>query len=221
MGLNCGCPAAAALPSVVIPECAESMGQIQKLIFQRIFSSGSTKNGVADPLVLSSWTPLLAAADGTKAVVSPYISAPTSEAGAARKYGGGNATLNGIEVIVGREPGTFSATLLMNKQSVIIELKRMMCENIGVFLVDDNGSIGCLVDSVTAPTKYMPIPIHAFFVGDKKFGGLEEPDANMLEFGLAPNWSDNFVKVQPTDFNALTDLVYIAPTPTPTPTPTP
>lgn len=212
MSLNCGCPAASALPSVAIPECAESMGQIQKVIFQRIFSpTPGTKNGIANPLVLASWTPLLAAADSTKVVPSPYINGPGSEPGAPRTYGGGNATLGGVEVIIGREPSTFTALMLMTKQSVIAELKKIMCENVGVYLVDENGRIGCLADNVNNPTKYMPIPISKLFVGDKKFGGLEEPDSNAIEFAMHPNWSDNFIIIQPTDFNPLTDLVYVAP----------
>lgn len=211
MGLNCGCPAAAALPSIVIPECAESMGQIQKIIFQRKFSAAGTLNSLvlatADPKLKASWTPLLTAADGTKVVVSPYIMGPTNEPGAARTFGGGNATLGGIELIIGREPSSFSAMLYSLDQTTIGKLKQLMCENLAVYLVDENGRIGALADNVTTPTKYYPIPIAKFFVGDKKFGGLEEPDSNVLEFSFFPNWSDKLKLLTPTDFNPLTDLV--------------
>lgn len=221
MGLNCGCPAAVALPNVEIPACAESLGQIQKIIFQRVYSSAGVKNSIASPLIKASWTPLLVAADSTKIVVSPYIQGPTSEPGAPRTYGGGNATLGGIEIIIGREPGSFSAMILQTSQSVISELKKMMCENVGIYLVDENGRIGCLADVPAAPTAYMPIPIASLFVGDKKFGNLEEPDSNTIEFKFFPNYSDNFKILTPSDFNPLTELVFVAPTPTPTPSPTP
>jgi len=206
MGLMCGCPLGAHLDDLPIPACEESIGQIQKVIIQRIFKTGTTKNSIATPGVLASWTPLLSAADGSKVIVSPYIMGPTSEAGAAKTFGGGNNTLGGIEMIVGRDPSTFTCNMYNQKQSVIAILKKYMCENVGVFLIDDAGRIGGLADDLTTPTKYFPIPIGKFFVGDKKAGGFEEPDANVMSWDFYPNWSDKFTLVTPTDFNPLTDL---------------
>lgn len=210
MSLLCNCPAGAALSNIPISECPESFGQVQKVIFQRIFSTGSTKNSfvaaTADPKLKASWTPLLAAADGTKIVQSPYIQAPTTEAGAAKTYGGGNETLGGIEIIIGREPTSFTGNILRSTQDTIAALKTFMCETVGVYLVDEFGRIGALVDNRTTPTKYFPIPIQGLFVGDKSLGGLEAPDMNVISWKFFPNWSDNLVILTPTDFNALTDL---------------
>jgi len=207
MGIICACPRDAALPDIPLDSCPESLGQIQKAIFQRVYSSGTTKNTIEDPTALASWTPLLAAADSTKVVQSPYLQAPTSEAGAARTYGGGNETLGGVELVIGKEPSTFTANVLRSKQSTIAALKALQCEDVGVFLVDENGQIGCLADDVETPTTYYPIPVQTLFVSDKSFGGLENPDMNMLSWSLSPDWSDKFVIVSPSDFNALTDLV--------------
>lgn len=209
MGLNCGCPAGAHIADLEINECKESMGQVQKVIFQRIYKTAGEKNSVADPLKKATFTPMLSAADGTKMTISPYIQGPTSEPGAARTFGGGNQTLGGIEITIGREPTTFSATIYQESQKTIAALKEYMCENIGVWLIDENGNIGCLVDSVAKPTAYMPIPIGKLFVGDKKLGGFEEPDSNSIEWAFFPNWSDNFhiIKRDKLDFNPLTDLV--------------
>lgn len=207
MGLNCGCPAAAALPDISIAACSESLGQVQKLIFQRRFASAGTLNSIADPTLLASWTPLLSAVDGTKAVVSPYVQGPTVEPGAAKVFGGGNATLGGIEIVTGREPTTFKSNVYNSKQLTIAKMKEMMCDDVGVWLVDEFGNIAGVADDIAAPTKYYPIPVSKLFIGDKKLGGLEEPDANALEFSLNPNWSDNFSIATPTDFAALTDLV--------------
>jgi hypothetical protein len=210
MSLLCNCPAGAALADIPISECPESFGQVQKVIFQRIFSTGSTKNSfvaaTADPKLKASWTPLLAAADGTKVVQSPYIQAPTTEAGAAKTYGGGNETLGGIEIIIGREPTSFTGNILRSTQDTIAALKTFMCETVGVYLVDEFGRIGALVDNRTTPTEYSPIPIQGLFVGDKSLGGLEAPDMNVVSWKFFPNWSDNLVILTPTDFNALTDL---------------
>jgi hypothetical protein len=211
MSLLCNCPAGTALSNIPISECLESFGQVQKVIFQRIYSGAGTKNSfvaaTASPKLKASWTAVLSAANGTKVVPSPYIQAPTIEAGAARTYGGGNETLGGVEIIIGREPTSFTGNILRSAQDTIAALKTFMCENVGVYLVDEFGRIGMLVDNRKTPAKYFPIPIQGLFVGDKSLGGLEAPDMNAISWKFFPNWSDNLVIVTPTDFNALTDLV--------------
>lgn len=208
----CKCPASTALADIPAVTCIESFGQIQKVAFQRIYSSGTTKNSFTTSASIdkkASWTALLSANDSTKVVVSPYIQAPTSEAGAARTFGGGNETLGGVEEVIGREPTTFSAVLRRIPQSVIKALKELQCEswsdNLGVYLFDDNGNIEALQDETT-PTTYYPIPIRALFIGDKAHGGLEEPDSNAISWTFLPNYSDNLAIVAPDDFNPLTDL---------------
>ena len=212
--ITCKCPANTALTTIPAQGCAESFGQIQKAAFQRIYSSGTTKNkfDVEDITALNEWTPLLAAADSTKIVVTPYLQAPTVEAGAARTFGGGNETLGGIETIIGREPTTFTGVMRAVPQAIIKAMKELQCEaladNLGVYLFDENGNIGCLkVQTGTNTFEFRPIPIRAFFVGDKKFGGLEEPDSNAIQWSFLPNYSDDFAIVTPLDFNPLTDLV--------------
>lgn len=208
----CTCPVGASINNVPLDDCPEDFGQIQKLIFQRVFSVGTTKNkfttlsGLGAPDLLASWTPLLAAVDGTKVVQSPYIQSPANEPGAKREYGGGNATLGGIPIIIGQEPSTFTAMILQSKQDTIKALKSYMCEKVGVFFVDEYGKIGGLTDDIDSPAEFFPVPIRSLFIGDKKFGNLEETDSNSIEFMTLPNWSDNFFVVTPTDFNALTDL---------------
>lgn len=208
----CKCPASTALADIPAVTCTESFGQIQKVAFQRIYSSGTTKNSFTTAAAIdkkASWTALTSAADSTKIVISPYIQAPTSEAGAARTFGGGNETLGGVEEVIGREPTTFSAVLRRIPQNVIKALKELQCEswadNLGVYLFDDNGNIEALQDETTATT-YYPIPIRSLFIGDKNHGGLEEPDSNAISWTFLPNYSDNLAIIAPDDFNPLTDL---------------
>lgn len=210
MGLSCGCPPGAHLPDLDIPECKESLGQIQKVIFQRIYQSAGTLNSIADLTKKASLTALFSASDGSKTLISPYIQNPTTEPGAARTFGGGNQTLGGVEIIIGREATTFSGILYEESQQVVKALKQLMCEkNIGVYLIDENGNIGAIADNPASPKKFMPIPVGKFFVGDKKLGGFEEPDSNTIEWSFYPNWSDDLVIVQRSemDYNPLTDLV--------------
>lgn len=209
----CKCPAAAALPNIPNFACAESFGQIQKVAFQRLYKSTEEKNSFTTPAGIgknASWISLLSANDDTKIVVSPYIQAPTAEAGAPRTFGGGNETLGGIEEIIGREPTTFTAVMRKMPQSLIKALKDLQCEsdsqNLGVYLFDENGAIGALQDPTAATTTYHPIPIRSLFIGDKTLGGLEAPDSNAIQWTFLPNWSDDLTIIVPEDFNPLTDL---------------
>ena len=155
----CKCPAGTALPDIPVSNCPESFGQIQKVAFQRLYKSTGEKNSFKTDAGIekkASWTSLLSADDDTKIVISPYIQAPTAEAGAARTFGGGNETLGGVEEIVGREPTPFTGVMRKLPQKIIKALKELQCEswgdNLGVYLFDENGAIGAIQDAKTATT---------------------------------------------------------------------
>lgn len=200
------------MPNIPVSNCPESFGQIQKVAFQRLYKSTGEKNSFKTDAGIekkASWTPLLSADDDTKIVISPYIQAPTAEAGAARTFGGGNETLGGVEEIVGREPTPFTGVMRKLSQKIIKALKELQCEswgdNLGVYLFDENGAIGAIQDAKTATTHY-PIPIRSLFIGDKTLGGYEAPDSNNIQWAFLPNWSDDLAIIVPEDFNPLTDL---------------
>ena len=200
------------MPDIPVSNCPESFGQIQKVAFQRLYKSTGEKNSFTTTAGIgkkASWTPLLSADDDTKIVISPYIQAPTAEAGAARTFGGGNETLGGVEEIVGREPTPFTGVMRKLPQKIIKALKELQCEswgdNLGVYLFDENGAIGAIQDAKTATTHY-PIPIRSLFIGDKTLGGYEAPDSNNIQWTFLPNWSDDLAIIVPEDFNPLTDL---------------
>lgn len=200
------------MPDIPVSNCPESFGQIQKVAFQRLYKSTGEKNSFKTDAGIekkASWTPLLSADDDTKIVISPYIQAPTAEAGAARTFGGGNETLGGVEEIVGREPTPFTGVMRKLPQKIIKALKELQCEswgdNLGVYLFDENGAIGAIQDEKTATTHY-PIPIRSLFIGDKTLGGYEAPDSNNIQWAFLPNWSDDLAIIVPQDFNPLTDL---------------
>jgi hypothetical protein len=163
---------------------------------------------------LAAWTAKMALTDGGKVVISPYIQAPTSEAGEARTFGGGNETLGGVELVIGRNPTSFSGVFRAVPQAIIKVIKELQCEaqadNLGVILFDENGNIEAIKQSVTAEgtttVSYLPIPIRSLFVSDKTHGGLEAPDSNNISWTFLPNFSDDLAIVAPSDFNPLTDL---------------
>lgn len=203
----CSCTTGGALPSVPNASCPMDFGQIQKIVFQRIFSAGTTKNQFttsAAIATLASWTTNFAATDGKKMVITPYVEAPTSDGGDAITYGGGNDTLGGVTKVIGRNPINMTFALRQCTQDIIKALKGLMCEaNLGVYLVNGDGQV--LAMKGEASGDYFPIPITNLFVGDLKLNGLDTPDENALSFSFKPNWSDDVDVVSP-DFNPLTDL---------------
>lgn len=213
MSLICQCPAAAAIPTIPNVACPENFGQIQKVAFQRLHKADGTKNSftsTAAITALASWTALLAATDGSKIVVSPYINAPADSGGDARMTSGGNDDLGGIPQVLGGNPVQFDGQLRSVPQSVIKAMKELMCEaqagNLGVFLFDENGKIEAIQDATTATT-YYPIPIRALFIGSKIHGNFDAKDMNAIQWQYPDNYSDNLAIVTPSDFNPLTDLV--------------
>lgn len=212
MGLNCGCPAGAHLADLQIADCKESLGQIQKVIIQRRFNSAGVLNKIAATDIKSktAMAALASAADGTKIIISPYIQNPTTTPGEARTFGGGNQTLGGVEIIIGREATSFEGIIYQEKQSTIKTMKEYSCEDIGVYLIDENGNIGAIKNGTK--DEYSPIPLRSFFVGDKNLGGYEEPDSNAIKWSFLPNWSDDLEIIKQTDmdYNPLTDLVNVA-----------
>jgi hypothetical protein len=205
INMLCDCPVSSTLPDIVDNDCPNMSGQVQMLAFQRINSA----SGVLNSFVIltnsiktkASWTAKKTAADSTKIVISPYINAPTFEPGAAKTFGSGNEILNAIPMVVGKDPTKFTSKLLNRDAAVVSALKSMQCEELGVYLFNEAGQIGCIVDNTTTPTLHKPVPIHSLFVGDKKIGGIEAPDENEMSFSLVPNWDNNFVWVKPTDFD--------------------
>lgn len=212
MSLVCQCPAAAALTTIPKVTCPENFGQIQKVAFQRLVKADGTKNSFtssASILLKASWTALLAAADGSKVVVSPYINSPADSGGDARKTSGGNDDLGGIAEVLGGNPIVFDGQLRSVPQSIIKVMKDLQCEanagNLGVFLFDENGNIEAIQDATTATT-YYPIPIRGLFIGSKIHGNFDAKDMNAIQWEYPDNYSDNLKIVKPTDFNPLTDL---------------
>jgi hypothetical protein len=199
MALACNCPVPTA-PATIITElepCGVNFGQTQKMIFWRTGNTISTASAVLE----ATWTGLLAATGDTKAVVSPFIGAPTTDGGEPIEFGSGNEVRNGIPIIIGSEPITFDAMMYGAEQSVIALFKELMCDGLEVILINSDGKFGAKV----VGTAMSGFPITSLFVGDKKLGGYDSPDTNALKWRFKPNWSDAFAIVDPTaNFSALT-----------------
>ena len=190
------------LPPIPNMTCGIRYGQAQKVAFTSVGKRFSNANPITD---LASWTSFLAAEDSTKIVVTPYVEAPTMEGGDEKTFGGGNATLDGIIMVLGSQPIRMSFALRNYPQAIISALKVLTkIKDLGVFLFNDNGGIICLQEGGT----YLPIPIRALFVGDLILSGRTQPDRNTMKFSFKSNYSDKLVVVKP-NFSPVNDLANI------------
>lgn len=205
------------IPDIPIDATGDDLGQVQKLVFQPLRKADGTFNAFVPnhattpttPTLLADWTALFAASDLTKPTISPFLSTPENEPGEKREFGGGNQTVNGIPLVMGRNASSFSGMFYAIKQATIKVLKGYIGDAIGVYLIDEHGNIAGVdngLASDNAAYEIRPIPIYSFFVSDKKLGQFEEPDGNAFDFKFRPNWSDNLTVLTPTDFDALSDL---------------
>lgn len=215
-----GCPDEE-LNDVALSDCAENFGQVQKAIVFWLRNTDGTKikfspnaaSQPTDPALAANWITIFGASDRTKPVETPGLAEPDSQPGAKREYGGGNATPNGVRIVIGREPQDFVAKILsQNQTNVIKPLKSFEKGNgvgkpkLGVVLINEAGQF--LFDSNAeaddnADLELYPIPMAGFHVSDMGFGMLEGVDMNMIEWQFLPNWSDNLKVWTPTNFDAL------------------
>lgn len=189
---NC-CPAASTVPTIPAETCAQNFGQRQKFIFQRLRDGHGDRIPITDvdAAKISTWIALKAAQDDTKIAVTPFIENPADDGGDARTYGGGNETLNGIEMVVGSNPINVTCRLNGKKQDIIAALKLLECEalsnNLGVYAINEKGQI----EGVHEGRDWYPAPIQKFYVSDKKHGDFDGPDYNDMSFSYAPGYSDS------------------------------
>ena len=187
------CPAAQSLTDIPAEGCSVNFGQRQKFIFQRLRDGHGDRMPITDvdAAKISTWIALKAAQDDTKIAVTPFIENPADDGGDARTYGGGNETLNGIEMVVGSNPINVTCRLNGKKQDIIAALKLLECEalsnNLGVYAINEKGQI----EGIKEGRDWYPAPIQKFYVSDKKHGDFDGPDYNDMSFSYAPGYSDN------------------------------
>lgn len=211
--ITCDClNSQSVLPTIPKYDCFTTMGQIQKIAFQMLRhpATGNFNSMTYDDAeLLATWQPLLAATDATKIVMSPFIEAPTSEVNTPIEFGGGNDTIDGIPYIVGYEPVQFTGMFRGANQERIAALKKLSCfslaRNLGVYLIDSNGSIECINDG---NDNLSPIPIYAFSVSDKGHGGKDQFDWNAFSWRFKENYSDQLqiITRDRLNFDPLTQL---------------
>jgi hypothetical protein len=182
----CTCPVPTALPDVITGSlCYQNLGQIQKLIFWR---RGNFIASVATAELETTWDTLLNSVGNDKAVVSPFISGAALTPGESRSYGGGNDVKDGIPIVLGGEASIFEANVLRYNQDTITNLKELMCEQLDVLFINENGQIG--YNDISGV--FYGFPISGLFVSDLALSCYSESNRNVIRFMLPSNWSNNF-----------------------------
>lgn len=193
-----------------IPSGCLNLGQVQKLLFRRRYSTGTTVNKFviadANPNVSASWTTPLAATNSTKITVSPTIAAPVFEPGSPVTYGSGNEVPGGIPILMNVDPGKFSCRILKPTSAQIEALRTYIGEDLTVMFATESQRVYFEANANTSPTDVWGIPIQQFMVYDRVVGGRNEPDYVTVEFYLPAGWADKLYECIPTNFNPLTDL---------------
>jgi hypothetical protein len=212
----CTCPAAATIQAWTNPTCKERIGQVQRLWFQRIYSTGTTKNlftigSTDDADVIANVSTRLTATNGTTIMQSPIIENVQVPQAGLLTTGGGDESLNGVEVVLDSEPTTFNGMFYDLPQNIAKLIKLLACEvNLGVFLINQYNQVIGIADNNTSgsESEFYPIPIakDSFHLSDKILGQRTGRDGNALRFQLYPGWSDNMYIVTPSDFNPLDEL---------------
>lgn len=212
MSIVYSCPVGTAIADIVIDNCPEQVGQVQKMIFQRMFD-GSTRNQIAitganEHTLQATYTALFAAPDGTKMQITPFVESPNLTTGDPETVGGGNDSIDGVPQIIAQGPTTFEGMFYQKGQKSIKSIKDLASERLQVYFVNEHGKIIGETDDQDSPTYFRGFEINerSFFVSDKSFGGYNDRDSNRINFALKQSWSDGLLVVDPADFNPLSDL---------------
>lgn len=202
---TCSCPPGESLIDIPVSECPTSMGQIQKLMFVRTGRKTPLFTAEKAPEKLASWTPHLTASDDTKVVITPYVENPELVGGEPLTVGGGNASLNGAEKVIGTGAANFTGVFNECDQSTIKAMKMLRCENLAVAFITQDGRIWMQAGADKKSFDFTPIVFRTMHVGDLSGGKLDDVSNNSVQFSLPAGYSDNLVPIA-GDFNALTDL---------------
>ena len=195
LAICCPAPTAIASAVTVLNPCPDDVGQIQKMIFWR---RGQSIVSLATAIISTTWTTLLAAADATKAIPTPFLANVELPPSEPREFGGGNETRWGAPIRKGGATVPVTASIYQWDQDTITALKKLRCESLDVLFVNESNQI--VYSDAGGVFAGFQVAIGSFFVSDKGFGGLDDADSNVLMFNLKPNWSDTLEITVETTF---------------------
>jgi len=212
--MACNCPIPTALTVIPATTCPEELGQIQRFILVR---KGQVKWDTATPAnnlpasitgnlpsVSAGWTILKGLTNSDKVIFTPLLGGdPSITAGEQNLFGGGsNETLNGQVYSLGFNPSDGTARFDSLTAAQTAAMKLLVCEDLEMYFVNDDGDIIGERDTVDATWHGFNVTNVA--LGGRSVQGFASRDGNVLTYQLGDDWDTKFEKQTPTDFNALT-----------------
>lgn len=180
--------------SPVYGNCAFKPGQAYRVLFQLVYSTGTTLNGIGISSVtsLASWSPFYAASDGTKIIPTDIVGGGKVTPGNVKEFGGGNETPGGSPIPIGKSVSKFTGKMFQTVQSAIKELKKLEeVKGLGVYFVSPSDKVTGKKVSVSGADKLCPIPLEQLpYFLDAEMGEQETPVSNEFGFYLPVNYSD-------------------------------
>ena len=201
------CPLPTALQEIGTVGCPVKFDQIQRVLFQRKQATSSLTD--TSILTEATFTPLLAADDDTRMVISPYLNNFVIAKNDILKEGGNdNTTLNGIPRILGIGFAAVTAEL-RNVNSDIADAMRSYTPessqngstNLWAYFINKDGKI---IGKLNADGTHVDgFDVYNLGVPDVSSEGFAKDNIYFIDWAMAGGWSEGWKIYSPTDFNPL------------------
>lgn len=185
------CAELTTLPTIPANDCTPDLGQVIKIAFQKIQTTPSFTSTTI--LAQGTWTPLLAAIDATKVIISPTLHSlviPQSEG--IFEAGNDNSTAFGIREYKGEQNVTVTAMLRSPNPAVVAELRKLTTDakipgvtSIWAYFFGANNRITAGTSSGAG------IPIYNFRISSMGSEGYKAKNMYQVSFDLRDVWSND------------------------------
>lgn len=197
------CPPPTALADIPANTCPVQFDQIVRFAIQR---SGQASFTAVTIKVVATWTPLLAADDNTKVVLTPLFAEMVLPQSTALTAGGNdNTTVNGIPDYNGEGFVSVTGQIRGLSAAQAEALRSYTSESISNSIGGSNLEIifinryGTFIVDATHGFK-----VYNFRLSSVGSEGLNAKNKHQFGFDLAPGWDKGAVMIKPTDFDPLT-----------------
>lgn len=205
------CPVPTFLPAAPNPTCPTTnrIAQVQKMGIRRI--TGRATVTTATILLSATVSPLLAATDDTKLLITPWLEDfkfPHLEA--LKEGGNDNTTFNGVPRLLGLPFVPVTGITMSDVAASTAQAMRALASesagpggttNLEAFFFTRDLTV---VGDNPSSTVCIGFPIYNVVVTDLSSDGFNQRTKYGLSFDLAPLWSKTFKILTPTDWNPLT-----------------
>lgn len=201
------CPLPTELEDIPATDCPVQFDQIVRFVFQRVGQATFTPVTIK---IVATWTPLLAAADDTKVVLTPLFAETVIPQSTALTAGGNdNTTFNGIPdyngegfvQVTGQFRGLSAAAAEALRSYTVESIANSVGgTNLEVQFINRYSKIIADKGAVNV-TGFKCYNFRLSTVGSE---GLNAKNKHAFSFDLLPNWDKNATMYAATDFDPLT-----------------